>query len=229
MKTHINLLLFTASIITTTIAASEIPQTQGYFSRLYSNITQWVNRTPFIPGWQITAEQKKQARKELRKLLLEKYQLETELEENTDLTDQQIKNKQNEIAKIEQNIHKQKVILGDRWSTRRKIVTGTAVAGLSALGLSPLKTTPEHHLKHIRVNLNKPVSTTAHYQWYTIDSNSYLVQQKGETNPSYITLQPNTDTYILFETSTDHPKRIETVKLRATFNKPSVKIKSTKK
>jgi hypothetical protein len=47
---NLKTLLLTLCTSITMLSASEAPQNQGYFSRLYSNIKHWFERTPFSPG-----------------------------------------------------------------------------------------------------------------------------------------------------------------------------------
>lgn len=122
----------------TILSAGNTLQNQSYFNRIYATIQEWFARTPLVPGWQTTPKQKEEAQAKLIELLADKNTLETEIKENAELTTDQIEEKHIQITTLQQKIDAQKIILGEKWSSRRKLITGASGIGLGALGLAKL-------------------------------------------------------------------------------------------
>lgn len=116
-----------------TLLTTKSLHSENSSNRFYSKIKHWLRHTPLVPGWQTTSQQKKEARTQLIKLLADKDALEHEITEDNNLTEEQIQAKVAQIALIKKNIHQQKVLLGEEWSDRRKMVVNTAKLAIGSL------------------------------------------------------------------------------------------------
>src|SRR5712671_618091 len=119
----------------TTLHASQDPQQdQSFLSRLYTQGQNFIARTPLMPGWRSTEQQKEVARETLKQLLVDRDVLETELINNAQLSDEEKANVERTITDLNKEIGTQKIILGQKWSATRKAIAGTAGLG-TAIGL----------------------------------------------------------------------------------------------